>query len=164
MESLVKNFPEIKRIRFWMTFGEAYLKHLEVLQNVGMTRIDPVTVDGVSVIPIKVLQAVMPNPADLGPLTKGKTCIGCIVEGLDKEGKPAKRYVYNICDHQEDAFKDVGSQAISYTTGVPAMIGAKMMIEGKWRGAGVFNVEQFDPDPFMDDLNRFGLPWEDVAL
>lgn len=162
MESLVKHFPEIKRIRFWMTFGESYLTHLEVLQNVGMTRIDPVEVDGKTVIPLKVLQAVMPNPADLGPRTKGKTCIGCIVEGT-KDGQNKKMYVYNICDHEE-AFRDVGSQAISFTTGVPAMIGAKMMLEKKWRGEGVFNVEEFDPDPFMADLGEFGLPWEEKQL
>jgi len=163
MESLVKNFPEIERIRFWMTFGQAYLTHLEVLQNVGMTRIDPVEVEGKSVIPLKVLQAVAPNPADLGVRTKGKTCIGCIVEGADKEGAPKKLYTYNVCDHEE-ACRDVGAQAISYTTGVPAMIGAKMMLEGVWRGEGVFNVEQFDPDPFMADLNRYGLPWREKEL
>ncbi len=162
MESLVKHFPEIKRIRFWMTFGKSYLTHLEVLQNVGMTRIDPVKVDGTNVIPLKVLQAVMPNPADLGARTKGKTCIGCIVEGRSG-GADKKMYVYNICDHEE-AFRDVGSQAISFTTGVPAMIGAKMMLEKKWRGKGVFNVEEFNPDPFMADLTEFGLPWEEKLL
>ncbi len=163
MESLVKHFPEIKRIRFWMTFGKAYLNHLEVLQNVGMTRIDPVTVDGAKVIPIRVLKAVMPNPADLGARTKGKTCIGCIVDGIGKDGEDKKLYVYNVCGHQE-AYREVGSQAISYTTGVPAMIGARMMLTGVWRGAGVFNVEQFDPDPFMESLNAYGLPWEEKAL
>jgi saccharopine dehydrogenase (NAD+, L-lysine-forming) len=163
MESLVKNFPEIERIRFWMTFGASYLKHLEVLQNVGMTRIDPVTVDGVEVIPIRVLQAVMPNPADLGPMTKGKTCIGCVIDGTGKDGNPKKMFTYNICDHEE-SYADVGSQAISFTTGVPAMIGAKMMLTGAWRGAGVFNVEQFDPDPFMADMNAYGLPWVETDL
>ncbi len=162
MESLVKHFPEIKRIRFWMTFGESYLKHLEVLQNVGMTRIDEVEVDGVKIAPLKVLQAVMPNPADLGSRTKGKTCIGCIVDGI-RDGEEKRRYIYNICDHEE-AYRDVGSQAISYTTGVPAMIGAKMMLEGKWAGKGVFNMEQFDPDPFMADLNAYGLPWQEQVL
>lgn len=158
MESLVKNFPEIEQIRFWMTFGSNYLNYLEVLQNVGMTRIDKVKVDGAEVVPLKVLQAVMPNPADLGSRTKGKTCIGCIIDGEDKNGQPLKMYTYNICDH-ETAFADTGSQAISYTTAVPAMVGAKLMLEGKWRGEGVFNVEEFDPDPFMKDVAEHGLPW-----
>ncbi len=163
MESLVKNFPEIEQIRFWMTFGEQYLTYLEVLQNVGMTRIDKVNVDGAEVVPLKVLQTVMPNPANLGKRTKGKTCIGCIIEGEDKNGQPKKMYTYNICDHQE-AFADVGSQAISYTTAVPAMVGAKLMLEGKWRGEGVFNVEEFDPDPFMKDVAEYGLPWQSKEI
>ncbi|MBF0238436.1 MAG: saccharopine dehydrogenase family protein [SAR324 cluster bacterium] len=162
LESLVKHFPEIKRLRFWMTFSEKYLTHLRVLQAVGMTAIKPVNYEGHQIIPIQFLKAVLPEPSSLGPLTKGKTCIGCIIEG-EKHGKPVKYYVYNICDHQE-CYQEVGSQAISYTTGVPAMIGAKMMLEKKWTGKGVFNVEQFNPDPFMEDLNRYGLPWTETWL
>jgi saccharopine dehydrogenase (NAD+, L-lysine forming) len=158
LESLVKHFPEIRRARFWMTFSDNYLKHLEVLQNVGMTRIDPVLYEGREVIPLKFLKALLPNPASLGPLTKGRTCIGCVARGR-KEGKERVVYVYNICDH-EACYREVQSQAISYTTGVPAMLGAKMMLTGKWRGEGVFNMEQFDPDPFMEDLSRYGLPWQ----
>jgi len=157
LESLVKHFPKIKRARFWMTFGEQYLTHLRVLENVGMTRIDPVMYNGVEVIPLQFLKALLPDPASLGQTTKGKTCIGCLVEGL-KDGKPKKAFLYNICDH-EACYHEVNAQAISYTTGVPAMIGAKMIAEGKWGGAGVFNMEQFDPDPFMEDLNLYGLPW-----
>ncbi len=158
LESLVKHFPGIKQARFWMTFGDSYLKHLEVLQNVGMTRIDPVMYEGKEIIPLQFLKAVLPDPSSLGPLTHGRTCIGCIGRGK-KDGKSKAVYVYNICDH-EDCYREVGSQAISYTTGVPAMIGAKMMLTGKWQGKGVFNMEQFDPDPFMADLNQYGLPWE----
>jgi len=158
LESLVKHFPEIHRARFWMTFSDNYLKHLEVLQNVGMTRIDPVLFNGQEVIPLQFLKALLPDPASLGPLTKGRTCIGCVARG-NKEGREKIVYIYNICDH-ETCYREVQSQAISYTTGVPAMIGAKMMLTGKWRGEGVFNMEQFDPDPFMADLNRYGLPWE----
>jgi saccharopine dehydrogenase (NAD+, L-lysine-forming) len=157
LESLVKFYPEIKRIRFWMTFGDAYLKHLEVLQNVGMTRIDPVMYEGREIIPLQFLKAVLPEPASLGVTTKGKTNIGDIATGL-KDGKPRTVYVSNICDH-EDAYAETGNQAVSYTTGVPAMIGAAMMLTGAWTGAGVFNIEQFDPDPFMDMLNKHGLPW-----
>jgi saccharopine dehydrogenase (NAD+, L-lysine-forming) len=160
LESLVKHFSEIKKARFWMTFGDNYLKHLEVLQNVGMTRIDPVIYNGQEIIPLQFLKAVLPDPASLGPLTKGKTCIGCLCEGL-KDGKPKKYYIYNICDHEE-CYKEVQSQAISYTTGVPAMIGAMMMLTGKWRGEGVFNMEQFDPDPFMEQMNLCGLPWKEM--
>jgi saccharopine dehydrogenase (NAD+, L-lysine-forming) len=162
LESLVKHFPEIRRARFWMTFSENYLKHLEVLENVGMTRIDPVIYEGREVIPLKFLKALLPDPASLGPLTKGRTCIGCVARGL-KEGLEKVVYVYNICDH-EACYREVQSQAISYTTGVPAMIGAKTMVTGVWRGEGVFNMEQFDPDPFMDDLNKYGLPWEVCIL
>lgn len=158
LESLVKHFPEIRRARFWMTFSDNYLKHLEVLQNVGMTRIDPVTYEGHEVIPLKFLKALLPDPASLGPLTKGRTCIGCVAHGL-QQGEERTVYIYNICDH-EACYREVQSQAISYTTGVPAMIGAKQILTGAWRGAGVFNMEEFDPDPFMDDLNRYGLPWE----
>ena len=154
----MKHLPEIKRARFWMTFGDAYIKHLEVLQNVGMTRIDPVMYEGKEIIPLQFLKAVLPNPGDLGKTTKGKTCIGNIMTG-EKDGKEKTVYVYNICDHEE-CFAEVGSQAVSYTTGVPAMIGAALMLTGKWSGKGVFNMEQLDPDPFMDMLNKHGLPWE----
>jgi saccharopine dehydrogenase (NAD+, L-lysine-forming) len=157
LESIAKNFPTLKRARFWMTFSENYLTHLRVLGNVGMTRIDPVMYQGREIVPIQFLKALLPDPSSLGPLTKGRTCIGCLVRGR-KGGKDKVVFLYNICDH-EACFREVGSQAISYTTGVPAMIGAKMMLTGKWRGKGVFNMEQFDPDPFMEDLNRYGLPW-----
>jgi saccharopine dehydrogenase (NAD+, L-lysine-forming) len=157
LESLVKHFPEIRRARFWMTFSDNYLKHLDVLQNVGMTRIDPVMYEGREIVPLQFLKALLPDPASLGPLTRGRTCIGCIARGL-KDGEDKTVYVYNVCDH-EACYREVRSQAISYTTGVPAMIGAKLMVTGKWRGEGVFNLEQLDPDPFMDDLNRYGLPW-----
>ncbi|HEY6529022.1 MAG TPA: saccharopine dehydrogenase family protein [Cellvibrionaceae bacterium] len=162
LESIVKHFPEIKRARFWMTFGQSYLKHLEVLQNIGMTSIEPVMYNGVEVIPLQFLKSVLPDPSSLGPLTKGKTCIGCVAKGI-KDGKEKIIYIYNICDHEE-CYAEVQSQAISYTTGVPAMIGAKMILEGKWKAPGVWNMEQFDPDPFMEDLNRYGLPWEVVEL
>ncbi len=158
LESLAKFYPEIKRIRFWMTFGDAYLKHLEVLQNVGMTRIDPVIYEGREIIPLQFLKAVLPEPSSLGSTTKGKTNIGDIATGM-KDGEQKTVYVLNICDHEE-AFAETGNQAVSYTTGVPAMIGAAMMLTGAWRGEGVFNIEQFDPDPFMDMLNRHGLPWQ----
>ncbi len=162
LESLVKHFPSIKKARFWMTFSDNYLKHLEVLQNVGMTRIDPVEYEGRQVVPLKFLKAVLPDPASLGPLTKGRTCIGCHITGT-RDGKPREYYIYNICSHEE-AYAEVQSQAISYTTGVPAMIGAKMMLTGKWRGSGVFNMEEFGPDPFMDALNKHGLPWQEKFL
>jgi saccharopine dehydrogenase (NAD+, L-lysine-forming) len=158
LESLAKYIKGLKRARFWMSFSDNYLKHLEVLENVGMTRIDPVHYKGVDIVPLQFLKALLPDPASLGPLTKGKTCIGCQVKGLDAEGKPVTYYIYNICDH-EACYREVKSQAISYTTGVPAMIGANMILTGRWQGAGVFNMEQFDPDPFMDALNRHGLPW-----
>lgn len=158
LESLIKHFPKIRRARFWMTFGEQYLTHLRVLENVGMTRIDPVIYNGVEIVPLQFLKALLPDPASLGQTTKGRTCIGCLAEGI-KDGKPKKAFIYNICDH-ENCYKEVNAQAISYTTGVPAMIGAKMLAEGTWKGSGVFNMEQFDPDPFMNDLNRYGLPWK----
>jgi saccharopine dehydrogenase (NAD+, L-lysine-forming) len=158
LESLAKFYPEIKRIRFWMTFGDAYLKHLEVLQNVGMTRIDPVIYEGKEIIPLQFLKAVLPEPSSLGSTTKGKTNIGDIATGT-KDGVQKTVYVLNICDH-EDAYAETGNQAVSYTTGVPAMIGAAMMLTGAWKGKGVFNIEQFDPDPFMDMLNKHGLPWQ----
>ena len=157
LESLVKNFPTLKRAQFWMSFSANYLKHLEVLQNVGMTRIDPVSYQGQQIIPLQFLKAVLPEPSSLGPTTRGKTCIGCVVSGV-KDGAQRRVYVYNICDH-EACFEEVGSQAISYTTGVPAMIGAKMILEGKWKRPGVWNMEEFDPDPFMEALNNYGLPW-----
>ena len=141
-----------------MSFSDNYLKHLEVLQNVGMTGIEPVTFEGREIIPLQFLKAVLPEPASLGPRTKGRTCIGCIVRGI-KDGREQTRYLYNICDHQE-CYREVQSQAISYTTGVPAMIGAKLMLEGKWMAPGVWNLEQLDPDPFMDDMMIHGLPWK----
>jgi len=157
LESLTKHFPTLKKAQFWMSFGDAYLKHLEVLGNVGMTGIDPVEFNGQQIVPIQFLKALLPDPASLGPRTKGKTCIGCVVTGI-KDGKQKTVYLYNICDHQQ-CYAEVQSQAISYTTGVPAMIGAKMMLEGKWMKHGVWNMEQLDPDPFMDDMNKYGLPW-----
>ena len=162
LESLTLNYPTLKKAQFWMSFGDNYLKHLEVLQNVGMTRIDPVLFEGKEIIPLQFLKSLLPDPGSLGPLTKGKTCIGCIVKGI-KDGEELQKYVYNICSH-EKAYEEVQSQAISYTTGVPAMIGAKMILEGKWQGTGVFNMEQFDPDPFMDDLGEYGLPWNVITL
>ena len=162
LESLVQNIKGLKRARFWMTFSENYLTHLRVLENVGMTRIDPVNYQGKDIVPIQFLKAVLPEPASLGPLTKGRTCIGCVMKGI-KDGKERQIYIYNICSHEE-AYREVGSQAISYTTGVPAMIGAKMMLQGLWKRAGVWNMEEFDPDPFMEDLNQHGLPWVVVEL
>jgi saccharopine dehydrogenase (NAD+, L-lysine-forming) len=162
LESLVLHLRGLKRARFWMTFGEQYLTHLRVLENVGMTRIDPVEFGGQQIVPIQFLKKVLPEPASLGPLTKGKTCIGCLMKGV-KDGKAKKLYVYNICSHEE-SYREVGSQAISYTTGVPAMIGAKLILEKVWRRPGVWHMEQLDPDPFMADLNRYGLPWVAVEL
>ncbi|WP_296592514.1 saccharopine dehydrogenase family protein [Methylophaga sp.] len=162
LESLVVNFPTLKRAQFWMSFGESYLKHLEVLGNVGMTGIDPIDYNGQQIVPIQFLKALLPDPSTLGPRTKGKTCIGCVVKGV-KDGKQKTVYLYQIKDHQ-DCYAEVQSQAISYTTGVPAMIGAKMMLEGKWKKPGVWNIEQFDPDPFMEDMNKYGLPWEVIEL
>lgn len=159
LESLAKHIKGLKRARFWMSFSENYLKHLEVLGNIGMTRIDPVSFNGVDIIPLQFLKALLPDPASLGPLTKGKTCIGCQVKGRDADGKRKTHFIYNVCDH-ETCYREVRSQAISYTTGVPAMIGAMMMLTGKWHRKGVFNMEQFNPDPFMDALNRHGLPWK----
>lgn len=158
LESLGKHIPGLKRARFWMSFGDSYLKHLEVLGNVGMTRIDEVEFNGQKIIPLQFLKALLPDPSSLGPRTKGKTWIGCQVTGV-KDGVEKTVVVYNTCDHQE-CYAEVQSQAISYTTGVPCMIGSKMLLEKKWTGAGVFNIEQMDPDPFMDDLNKYGLPWK----
>lgn len=159
LESLAINIKGIKRIRFFMTFGQSYLTHLKCLENVGMTSIEPIMYEGKEIVPLQFLKAVLPDPASLGPRTVGKTNIGCICQGF-KDGKPVNYYVYNVCDHQE-CYKEVGSQAVSYTTGVPAMIGAMMVLTGKWKKAGVYNVEEFDPDPFMDALNKWGLPWKE---
>ena len=180
LESLVKNFPTIKQGRFWMTFGEQYLKHLEVIQNIGMSRIDDVVYEAeladdsltshpspltsnkvkVKIVPLQFLKAVLPNPQDLGENYEGETSIGCRIRGV-KDGKERTYYVYNNCKHQE-AYKETGMQGVSYTTGVPAMIGAMMFVKGIWRKPGVWNVEDFDPDPFMEQLNKQGLPWHEV--
>ncbi len=162
LESLVKHFPGVRRARFWMTFSDNYLNHLQVLGNVGMTRIDPVMFQGQEIVPLQFLKALLPDPSSLGPLTKGRTCIGCLARGT-RNGKPKTMFLYNICDH-EACYREVQSQAISYTTGVPAMIGAKMMLTGKWQGKGVFNMEQLDPDPFMEALAMHGLPWQLIQL
>jgi saccharopine dehydrogenase (NAD+, L-lysine-forming) len=159
IESLAKNIKSVKRIRFWMTFSKKYLTHLQVLQNVGMTSIEPIEFEGKLIQPLQFLKAVLPDPASLGPRTKGKTNIGCIFQGI-KDGKERQYYVYNVCNHQE-CYKEVGAQAVSYTAGVPAMIGAMMVLTGKWKKPGVFNVEEFDPDPFMAALNKNGLPWQE---
>ena len=157
LESLVKNLRGLKRIRFWMTFGEQYLKHLEVLQNVGMTRIDEVEFGGQKIVPIQFLKALLPDPASLAAGYTGKTSIGCLCEGV-KNGVRKRYFIYNVCDHAE-TYKEVRAQAVSYTTGVPAVTGAVMMVNGTWKGAGVFNMEQLDPDPFLADVARRGLPW-----
>ena len=162
LESLSKHFPELTRARFWMTFGDAYLTHLNVLENIGMTSIEPILYEGQEIVPLQFLKAVLPEPSGLGETTKGKTCIGNIVSGTH-EGKPKTVYLYNVCDH-EDCFAEVGSQAVSYTTGVPAMIGASLILDKSWRKPGVWNMEQFDPDPFMDRLNLYGLPWHVTEL
>jgi len=159
LESLVKNFPTIKRARFWMTFGEEYLTHLRVIQNIGMARIDPVMYEGVEIIPLQFLKEVLPDPGELGENYTGETSIGCRIEGI-KDGKTRTYYIWNNCSHQA-AYDETGTQGVSYTTGVPAMIGTKMLLTDKWKGPGVFNVEQFDPDPFMEDLNTYGLPWQE---
>ena len=159
LESLVLHVPGLKRIRFWMTFGEQYLTHLNVLQNVGMTSVEPIDLgNGVSIAPIEFLKKVLPDPGSLAEGYTGKTSIGCLVQGTI-DGQPAVRFIYNVCDH-EACYREVGSQAVSYTTGVPAMIGAKMMLEKKWFRPGVWHMEQFDALPFLDDLNRYGLPWQ----
>lgn len=199
LESLCRNIPKVRRIRFWMTFSKSYLTYLKALENVGLTRIDPVDFNGQSVVPLQFLKTLLPDPGDLGPHTKGQTCIGCLIQGEPKtstntETKTSQEaqkapeadelkeqwrrqetnncqlkqvFIYNNCDHQ-DCFREVRSQAVSYTTGVPAMIGAKMILEGRWNRPGVFNIEQFDPDPFMADLEKYGLPWHvketDLAL
>lgn len=162
LESLSRNIKGLERIRFWMTFSEKYITHLKVLENVGMTRIEPIEVNGCEISPLQFLKAVLPDPASLGPRTKGKTNIGIIADGI-KDGKRRKVYIYNICDH-EASYREVKSQAISYTTGVPAVTGAMLMLEGIWKGEGVFNVEQLDPDPFMERIGDMGLPWQMVEL
>nr|WP_294468964.1 saccharopine dehydrogenase family protein [uncultured Sellimonas sp.] len=158
IESLALNIPGIKRIRFFMTFGQSYLTHLKCLENVGMTSIEPIMYEGKEIVPLQFLKAVLPDPSTLGPRTKGKTNIGCIFIGK-KDGKEKTLYIYNTCDHQE-CYKEVGSQAVAYTTGVPAMIGAMLVMNGTWQKPGVYNMEEFDPDPFMDALNKWGLPWK----
>lgn len=158
IESLAKNIPGVKRIRFFMTFGQSYLTHMKCLENVGMLSTTPIDFNGTQIVPIQFLKALLPDPASLGPRTVGKTNIGCIFTGV-KDGKEKTIYIYNVCDHQE-CYKEVESQAISYTTGVPAMIGAMLVVNGTWRKPGVFNLEEFDPDPFMDALNKWGLPWK----
>ncbi len=162
LESLTRHFPALERARFWMTFGDAYLTHLDVLQNIGMTSIEPVMYEGREIIPLRFLKAVLPDPGDLAKTTTGRTCIGNIVSGKHA-GQPRTVYLYNVCDH-EACFAEVGSQAVSYTTGVPAMIGATLMLNGTWHKPGVFNLEQFDPDPFMELMNKHGLPWQVTEL
>ena len=162
MESLVKNIPSLKRIRFFMTFGESYLMHMKALENVGMLGIEPVEHHGQPIIPIEFLKTLLPDPASLGPRTKGKTNIGIVAHGT-KDGQKRTIYIYQVSDH-EQCYAEVMSQAVSYTTGVPAMIGAKLMLEKRWYETGVHNMEEFDPDPFMDELNRQGLPWEVMEL
>ncbi|WP_101688913.1 saccharopine dehydrogenase family protein [Dysgonomonas massiliensis] len=159
LESLVKNFPTLKRARFWMTFGQEYLTHLRVIQNIGMARIDPVIYNGVEIIPIQFLKAVLPDPGELGENYTGETSIGCRIRGI-KDGKERTYYIYNNCSH-EAAYKETGAQGVSYTTGVPATIGAMMFMKGLWRKPGVFNVEEFDPDPFLEQMNKQGLPWHE---
>ena len=156
IESLAQNFPEVERIRFFMTFGQSYLDHMRCLEDVGMLSTTPIEFEGHQIVPIKFLKALLPDPASLGPRTKGKTNIGCIFTGM-KDGKEKTYYIYNVCDHQE-CYREVGSQAISYTTGVPAMCGALMLLTGKWNKPGVYTVEEFDPDPFLDALDQYGLP------
>lgn len=162
LESLVKHIPTIKRAQFWMSFSPNYINHLQVLQNIGMTRIDPVQYNGVEIVPLQFLKAVLPNPGDLGKTTQGRTCIGNVITGI-KDGQYKAVYIYNICDH-EACFAEVGSQAISYTTGVPAAIGGSLMLRKAWDRDGVVNMEQNDPDPFMEELNKWGLPWQCIEL
>ncbi len=159
LESLVKNFPTLKRARFWMTFGDEYLTHLRVIQNIGMAGIEPINFKGKMIVPLEFLKAVLPNPGDLGENYTGWTSIGCRIKGI-KDGQEKTYYVYNNCSHKA-AYEETGTQGVSYTTGVPAMIGAMMMMTGEWTGAGVWNVEQLNPDPFMAKLNEYGLPWHE---
>lgn len=160
LESLVKNYPTIRQARFWMTFGQEYLTHLRVIQNIGMASIEPIEYNGQQIVPLQFLKAVLPNPQDLGENYEGETSIGCRIKGI-KDGKERTYYVYNNCKHQE-AYKETGMQGVSYTTGVPAMIGAMLLLKGIWKKPGVWNVEDFDPDPFMTLLNEHGLPWHEV--
>ncbi len=160
LESLVQNFPTIRRARFWMTFGQEYLTHLRVIQNIGMARIDPVVYNGQEIIPLQFLKAVLPNPKDLGEHYTGHTSIGCRMSGIGKDGQPLTYYIYNNCDHHA-AFQETGMQAVSYTTGVPAMTGAMMFLKGLWKKPGVYNVEEFDPDPFLEQVAKSGLPWHE---
>lgn len=162
LESLVKNIPSLRQIRFFMTFGESYLRHMRCLENVGMLRIDEVEHNGVKIVPIQFLKTLLPDPASLGARTKGKTNIGCVISGVYKN-KARKVYIYNVCDHEE-CFKETNAQAVSYTTGVPAMIGAKLVAKGVWSALGVKNMEEFDAKPFMDELNQNGLPWKIIEL
>ncbi|MPN36422.1 Carboxynorspermidine synthase [bioreactor metagenome] len=157
IEALGKHYPEIKRIRFFMTFGQSYLTHMKCLENVGMLSTTPIDFQGTKIVPIQFLKALLPDPASLGPRTKGKTNIGCVISGV-KDGKPKTIFIYNVCDHEE-CYRELGSQAISYTTGVPAMIGTALVLDGAWRKPGVFTTDEFDPDPYMDMLNKWGLPW-----
>lgn len=159
IESLAKHLPEVKRIRFYMSFGQSYLMHLRALENVGMTSVKPIKFQGQEIVPLQFLKALLPDPSSLGPRTKGNTNIGCIIRGT-KDGKPRSYYVYNVCSH-EASYQEVGSQAIAYTTGVPAMIGTALIVTGQWTGAGVYNMEQFNPDPYMEMLNKWGLPWQE---
>jgi len=159
LESLVKNYPSLRQARFWMTFGDEYLTHLRVIQNIGMSRIDPVKYKGVDIIPLEFLKAVLPDPGDLGENYTGETSIGCRIKGI-KDGKEQAYYIWNNASHQV-AYQETGTQGVSYTTGVPAMLGAKMVLTGKWSGTGVFNVEEFDPDPFMKEIGKHGLPWNE---
>ncbi|EQC1633675.1 saccharopine dehydrogenase family protein [Campylobacter upsaliensis] len=162
LESLVKNIPSLKRIRFFMTFGQSYLTHMKCLENVGMLGIKPVKHKGVKIVPIEFLKTLLPDPASLGERTKGYTNIGCVIRGV-KDGKDKQVYIYNVCNHEE-CFKETLSQAVSYTTGVPAMIGAKLVARGIWSGVGVKNMEEFDAKPFMDELNSQGLPWKILEM
>lgn len=162
MESLVKHIKGLKRIRFFMTFGQSYITHMKCLENVGMLGIEPIDHHGMKIVPMEFLKTLLPDPASLGPRTKGKTNIGIVAEGL-KDGKKRKIYIYQVKDHEE-CYAEVKSQGVSYTTGVPAVIGAKLMVEGKWSGTGVFNMEQLDPDPFMDEMNTQGLPWNVIEM
>ena len=159
LESLVKNYPTIRRARFWMTFGQEYLTHLRVMQNIGITRIDPVLYNGMEIVPIQFLKAILPNPGELGENYTGETSIGCRIRGV-KDGQEKTYYVWNNCSHQA-AFQETGAQGVSYTTGVPATIGALMFFKRLWRKPGVYNVEEFDPDPFMEQLMKQGLPWHE---
>ena len=162
LESLVKNIPNLQRIRFFMTFGEAYLRHLNVLQNIGMTSVEPVKYKGIDVVPVEFLKSLLPDPASLAQNYTGKTCIGNVIEGI-KNNEKKRLYIYNVSEHQK-CYEEVLSQAVSYTTGVPAMIGAMLVAKGIWKKSGVFNIEEMDPDPFMEALNNFGLPWVETYL